>query len=1098
MLIQRIARRGPPARALQGRRYFRDGAVHVEALDAERVFATVQGGRPQPYRVRLRWTPPDNATTLHCACSCPDFAGGFTCKHVWAVLYALDAETDAPVAGTRGLTLARAPELLDATAPAAQVAAEPARPARRAWIDALAPLRDRGAAAAPSPRRVREAAADSAEPDVLWYVVDVPASRALAGLVIQLCMRQKRRDDTFETRLVRGSLGLLRELESAADRELVALLHGTQPAEERLSYLATARDQIGYRLDPVLAAALLPRLVESGRLVVRRDATRSDPDCERPLAFDAGAAWSFQLEIVPQQGGKSLRLAGTLSRDTQQIDVAAPLLIVAPGFVVGRDAIGRLDAAAAAALEWITLLRDREPVVVPAVDRDRLVEMLAQMPGLPPLLLPDEFPWRVHEGVPRGRFDILAPATAQSQSVLAMLRFDYDGRVIDAQPGDAAVIDREARTWWRRNDAGERVLAGQLVQLGLTPTSAALAVAGEWRVPRRLLATVIGALRASGWDVRAEGRSVRQPTNWSFAVTSGIDWFDVTGTLAYDGESVALPQLLAAARRGESFVPLGDGSLAMLPEEWLARFAPVVELGQAHGDEMRFVTAQAGLLDALLAEQDALADVDARFAELRQRLRGFDGVAPRAAPAGFVGTLREYQRLGLGWLTFLRQFGLGGCLADDMGLGKTVQVLALLDDVRGEIKAAGTHRPSLVVVPRSLVHNWIAEAARFTPALRVIDYTGADRHARRQELETADLVVTTYGTLRRDAVRLREVEFEYAILDEAQAIKNAASLSAKASRLLRARHRLAVTGTPVENHVGELWSLFEFLNPGMLGRATAFRGVRFESGDAHSNEWLTRALRPYILRRTKERVLTELPAKTEQTLYCDMERKQRRLYDELRDHYRRALGRRIDVHGLARSKMHVLEALLRLRQAACHPGLIDPRRADEPSAKLVVLRAQLDEVLSEGHKALVFSQFTQLLAIVRRDLDARGVVYEYLDGRTRDRAARVARFQQDEACGLFLVSLKAGGQGLNLTAADYVFLLDPWWNPAVEAQAIDRTHRIGQTRRVFAYRLLCKDTVEVKIAQLQARKRELVSTILADDAGFLRSLSADDVRELLA
>ena len=300
---------------------------------------------------------------------------------------------------------------------------------------------------------------------------------------------------------------------------------------------------------------------------------------------------------------------------------------------------------------------------------------------------------------------------------------------------------------------------------------------------------------------------------------------------------------------------------------------------------------------------------------------------------------------------------------------------------------------------------------------------------------------------------------------------------------MRARHRLAISGTPIENHLGELWSIFEFLNPGMLGTDTVFKKYASGTGaalDETDRALLAKALRPFILRRTKQQVVEDLPEKTEQTLYCDMEAEQRRCYDELRAHYRDALLRK-DTAELNRSKIEVLEALLRLRQAACHPGLISPNASTEPSAKLDMLLPSIAEVVEEGHKVLVFSQFTSFLAIVRDRLDQEKLIYEYLDGRTRNRAAKVERFQTDPDCPIFLISLKAGGLGLNLTAAEYVYLLDPWWNPAVEAQAIDRSHRIGQTQHVFAYRLICRDTVEEKILELQQKKRDLADAILNAD-----------------
>ena len=389
---------------------------------------------------------------------------------------------------------------------------------------------------------------------------------------------------------------------------------------------------------------------------------------------------------------------------------------------------------------------------------------------------------------------------------------------------------------------------------------------------------------------------------------------------------------------------------------------------------------------------------------------------------------------------------------------------------------------------------------RFTPQLRILTHTGAGRTRGSEHFQEYDLILTTYGTLRRDAADFADAKFDFVILDEAQAIKNAKTESAKAVRLLKGSHRLALSGTPIENHLGELWSLFEFLNPGMLGSASVFQlsGNSARLPNEETRAILARAIRPFVLRRTKQQVAKELPEKLEQTIYCEMEAAQRKQYDELRDYYRTSLLERVGRVGINRAKMHILEALLRLRQAACHPALVNKSEGDEPSAKLDVLLPQLREVTEEGHKALVFSQFTSFLSIVRRQLDQEKIDYEYLDGKTRDRAARVEHFQNDPKCKLFLISLKAGGLGLNLTAAEYVFLLDPWWNPAVEAQAIDRAHRIGQSRRVFAYRLITRETVEEKVLALQATKRELADSIISADDNLIRSITKEDLLLLLS
>ena len=525
----------------------------------------------------------------------------------------------------------------------------------------------------------------------------------------------------------------------------------------------------------------------------------------------------------------------------------------------------------------------------------------------------------------------------------------------------------------------------------------------------------------------------------------------------------------------------------------------MADLGESHGDHVRFQPAQAALVDAWLAEQPAVT-WDEPFARLRDELAHFKGVLPESPPPSFIGELRAYQQDALGWFSFLRKFGFGGCLADEMGLGKTVMVLAALEARRLDNERAGaTPRPSLIVVPRSLVFNWQQEAARFAPQLRMFDITGSQRRHGFAQIGDHDVVIVTYGTLRRDIEHLKDLSFDYVILDEAQAIKNASTATARAARLLRGRHRLALSGTPVENHLGELWSLFEFLNPGLLGSASAFTGARAisEPGDDDMLPLIERGLRPFILRRTKEQVASELPARTEQTLYCDLGPAQRKVYDSLRAHYRASLLGSGTHDESGRSTIHVLEALLRLRQAACHPGLIDAAQAAGPSAKLDLLLPRLEELVEDGRKVLVFSQFTSLLALLRDRLDASGLTYEYLDGRTRNREARVRQFQEGP-CPLFLISLKAGGLGLNLTAADYVFLLDPWWNPAVEAQAIDRAHRIGQTRAVFAYRLIARDTVEEKVLALQTGKRQLADAVVRADASLLRDLRREDLDLLLS
>ncbi|HKV41480.1 MAG TPA: DEAD/DEAH box helicase, partial [Blastocatellia bacterium] len=757
-----------------------------------------------------------------------------------------------------------------------------------------------------------------------------------------------------------------------------------------------------------------------------------------------------------------------------------------------------------------------------------------QMPRLPKLELPDELKVEEDRRQPVPLLTIREVPTGYrpSRYLVAEVTFDYGGELLQSIDPRRGIFHPEQKKFTLRARQTEQARITEVLAAGASGKWANSRDNGfqmELRLKPTALPRAVSSLVAKGWRVEAEGKIYRQPGRFQFDVVSDIDWFDLEATVEFDDQVCALPELLKALRRGEGMVSLGDGSFGMLPEQWLRKYAYLAGAGVAEDGRLRFTRHQIGFLDALLAEQPE-ATFDEAFKRAREQLRGFEGIKAADPPSGFTGQLRTYQKEGLAWLYFLQAFGFGGCLADCMGLGKTIQALALLQSrremsepslssrVRGKAggaaksraskkaKSNGTPasasrlRASLLVVPRSLVFNWKEEARRFAPDLRILDHTGADRLKTSDHFENHDVVITTYGTLRRDVLQFRDLSFDYVILDEAQAIKNAQTDTAKAVRLLKGDHRLALSGTPIENHLGELWSLFEFLNPGMLGAASVFKQVQVSGKNLpeDTRPLLARALRPFILRRTKDQVAKDLPEKLEQTIYCEMEAVQRKLYDELRDHYRAVLLGKIARDGLAKSKIQVLEALLRLRQAACHPGLIDKARTAEPSAKLDVLIPRLMELLDEGHKVLVFSQFTSLLTIVRQRLDTEKLQYEYLDGKTVNRAACVDRFQHDPDCKLFLISLKAGGLGLNLTAAEYVFLLDPWWNPAVEAQAVDRAHRIGQTRRVFACRLITRGTVEEKVLELQNTKRDLADAIINANNSLIKTLGRDDLEILLS
>ncbi len=554
----------------------------------------------------------------------------------------------------------------------------------------------------------------------------------------------------------------------------------------------------------------------------------------------------------------------------------------------------------------------------------------------------------------------------------------------------------------------------------------------------------------------------------------------------FGGERIEADPLavLEAWRSNRSLVPLLDGGWAPLPRNWLSEHGALLqELLEARDRDGRVGRNSTAALVELL--EDTEADVPPNLQRLRSFLEGDEGLPEVELPAGLRADLRPYQKAGLQWMRFLRDMELNGVLADDMGLGKTIQAIAAMLD------AGGRH---LVVAPTSVIRNWEIEARKFAPELRLNVFHGPQR-----ELDPeADVTITSYALVRIDLDRLREEDWTYVVLDEAQAIKNPHSQTARAAYQIPSAHRIALTGTPVENRLEELWSLFRFLMPGLLGSESAFKD-RFarpiESGDRRAETLLRARVRPYVLRRLKQQVATELPPLTEIVERCSLGDAQRRTYEGVR------LTARQDVQAaLAKgtgSTMQVLEALLRMRQACCDPRLLPgDAGVDVPSAKLDRMEEILVEVVDEDHKALVFSQWTSLLDLVEERLEALGIPWVRLDGGTRDRQAAIDRFQADDGPPVFLLTLKAGGFGLNLTAADYVVHLDPWWNPAVEQQATDRAHRIGQDKPVVSIKLVAENTVEERILDLQAAKRDLADAALGTDGGFLRTLTATELRSL--
>ncbi|HPI79424.1 MAG TPA: DEAD/DEAH box helicase [Cyclobacteriaceae bacterium] len=577
-------------------------------------------------------------------------------------------------------------------------------------------------------------------------------------------------------------------------------------------------------------------------------------------------------------------------------------------------------------------------------------------------------------------------------------------------------------------------------------------------------------------------------------VKETIDWFDIHAKIFFGEYEVSFKELRKLIIKKKVEFKLPNGEIAIIPEAWLTKFGDLFTLSETKGKSEKPVLKKHHITLLKELQENNLAKV--HMSEKLRNLDSFTGIKDYPVPSGFRGTLRKYQKAGYNWLRFLNDFSLGGCLADDMGLGKTVQTLAMLQAEK-EKEGAGT---SLLIMPTSLVYNWEMEAAKFTPGLKVLSYTGTHRNKDVSKFSHYDLVLTSYGITRLDADILQDYLFNYVILDESQVIKNPTSNIAKAVLKLKSKHRLSLTGTPLENTTLDLWSQMTFINPGLLGGQKFFKDeflVPIEKkGDEGKTKKLNAIIKPFVLRRLKAQVATDLPEKVENIYYTDMTPDQEEKYEEAKAHYRHKILDLIEKEGINSSRFTILEGLTKLRQLSNHPKMIDPGYTGD-SGKLNDVAHMIENALIEGHKLLIFSQFVKHLALVKNHLTAKKIPFAYMDGSSTDRKDQVAMFNMDKKVKVFLISIKAGGLGLNLTEADYVFILDPWWNPAVEAQAVDRAHRIGQKKKVFTYKFITRNSVEEKILKLQKNKLRLSESLITTEESVIKALTREDIEMLM-
>lgn len=694
------------------------------------------------------------------------------------------------------------------------------------------------------------------------------------------------------------------------------------------------------------------------------------------------------------------------------------------------------------------------------------------------------------------------PANDEAGKIVFDLSFRYGKSKFrgDAFGGVSVTVEKKESDYvfhrFKRNIDGEKKYAQTLIKLGL---------------PLRGFRTAVEKAQAFSWlnenrvNLLNLGFEVSQPDNkdkkyfvgkavMELEVKENIDWFDIHAKIHFGEFEISFKELRKLILKKKVEFKLPNGEIAIIPEAWLIKYGDLFALSETHGTNEKPVLKKHHISLLQELEEGKLAKV--HMSDRLRNLQSFTGIRDYDLPNGFQGTLRPYQKAGYNWLRFLNEFHLGGCLADDMGLGKTVQTLALLQSEK-EKGNAGT---SLLIMPTSLIYNWEMEAAKFTPELKIFTYTGTLRNKDSSLFSKYDVVLTSYGITRLDIENLLKFYFNYIILDESQVIKNPTSNIAKAVIQLQSRFRLTLSGTPLENTTMDLWSQMTFINPGLLGGQTFFKNeyqIPIEKkADEAKTKKLNSIIKPFVLRRLKSQVATDLPEKVENIHYTNMTTEQEQKYEEVKSFYRHKILDQIDKEGINNTRMMILEGLTKLRQISNHPRMIDIKYSGG-SGKLEDVSFMIENAILEGHKLLIFSQFVKHLDIVKELLKNRKVPFAYLDGSSTDRKEQVEKFNKDPDLKIFLISIKAGGLGLNLTEADYVFILDPWWNPAVEAQASDRAHRIGQKKKVFTYKFITRNTVEEKILQLQKHKLKLSENLIQSEESVIKALTREDIEMLM-
>ncbi|MFO0667079.1 MAG: SNF2-related protein [Polyangiaceae bacterium] len=1089
---------------LRGADYARRGAVTVGTIGEASATGQVRGSEKEPYAVTIRLVP--NGFSSECACPAFSKISGH-CKHVAALLIALRDQ----IRGPRAIPEPRdsAPSFVSegssghgggggAGGPSGGAAANAGgggpvalgrrarrRLARQAKIAQTMGLPRPGVASTGIDAWVPEAA--PVAPKNLEYRMQVRAGAIFVSIVepesrAQLSAAALLGAQAYSPSADRNAIRLLARLETDAHRRGGIEVRG-EDASDLLDYLRGRRVVLEPQLmelrfaDDTLRPKFELELSQDGTQVVVRSGFQRQGDSRR-FTFSQGAWFegSPGWHIDPQDG-----VARPLERRVSPASLRR--LMRAPTI---HEPVERLPQLIAQGLPKVAL------------------ELGAELPELSQVA-------DVIDVTPTFRMR----AGGMLTEALVSLRAAYDNVEIDVRADGmtppvlvkAPEEGSSKRAMCIRCDiVAQQAATSRLRELGLTPDEEGRGFIVRGDDALRFWTEGISTLPEE-WDlfipddlVDVQVRSAALSA--SARVSSGVDWLSLKLSFESEGIAVTQEELARCLAEGRRYVRLSDGSYAKIDPERvkqvLQRQAEILATSGATGGKLPL--SQAGRLEELL-EHVGKSTVSDSAKGLFAKLKNIDEIKGIKKPRALKASLRPYQEQGFQWLWFVHELNSGGILADDMGLGKTVQTISLLLAVKAADEKADKTFRALIVAPTSVVPNWLREMEKFAPSLKYALWHGGDRKGRQDELEDADVIVTSYALLRRDEEMLSKLALRYVILDEAQNIKNPSSATAKAAKRLKAERRLALSGTPIENRLSEIWSIFDFVSPGLLGPLDKFEeryGRPIDGGDQKAAARLRATIHPFILRRTKSEVAKDLPEKIEMDHHCELPQEQASLYAAVLKEVRAQVMGDVERLGMSKAHLKILAGLTRLRQAACDPRLLGlPREfTNEDSGKLTELRDLIQTSIEGGHRVLVFSQFVSMLTLIRAAMKEDGVAYEYLDGSTKDRQACVQNFQREDGPPVFLISLKAGGSGLNLTAADTVIHFDPWWNPAVEDQATDRAHRIGQTKVVTTYRLIAKGTIEEKILELGAKKRELVGAVLSEDVGGSKKLTKSDLETL--